>query len=492
MKKNLLSLASVSIMLIALFSACSKEDPIEKAAPSETVSAVKNLLAAGQGPYDVLGHGYNVTGEYGNDVSTGFAVIDVARFKQDQAARLIEESPRSQQYLEEYGENAFQYSKMMSRKIEATTGFSFFKSTVSNSFSSTNAFDAKYIYGSYNLTIKQKRYRFNATVDLLKNHLSATFLADLQSKSPQQLVQDYGTHVLVDVYTGAKMDIMFQAETNNQSRETAARAGVKIGVSDVFGLDINNSVDIKAASQNFSRKLSYRTRGGDPSRALIGEISLDQTAPKISIANWQSSSTPENSVFVDIGQYGLILLYDLISDPAKKAAIKSYIDQYLRDNQVNLGQDLTNIYRYKYDHRLVKGWGLTSVYWALDTQFEGYNKVGPAFKAYKYNMNLDGLVPIYKHYNPTKKVHTYKPLGTPESEWNVEDIAFYAFNKQVPGTVPVYQYEQSYTYVQSPSISWHYYFYSTNPNQAVENNLSYPYLVTTLNKHYVPFYAYPL
>ncbi|RXM57273.1 hypothetical protein, partial [Chryseobacterium sp. CH1] len=59
-------------------------------------------------------------------------------------------------------------------------------------------FDAKYIYGSYNLLIKQKRLRFNATTDMLADYVTPEFTQDLQTKSPQQIVQDYGTHVMVD------------------------------------------------------------------------------------------------------------------------------------------------------------------------------------------------------------------------------------------------------------------------------------------------------
>lgn len=64
MKKNLLCRAGISMMLALLFGACSKEQILEKTALS-------------------------------NKISAGFAVIDVEKFKQEQTARLIEESPRT-------------------------------------------------------------------------------------------------------------------------------------------------------------------------------------------------------------------------------------------------------------------------------------------------------------------------------------------------------------------------------------------------------------
>lgn len=153
---------------------------------------------------------------------------------------------------------------------------------------------------------------------MLADYVTPEFTQDLQTKSPQQIVQDYGTHVMVDIYTGAKMDIMFQSETSNESRERAARIGVKIGMLKVFDVDVQNDVNTSESSMNYSKKLSYRTRGGDPSKGLVGELNLDQNTPKVNIANWQNSSTVNNSVLVEFGNNGLVLIYNLVKDPAKK------------------------------------------------------------------------------------------------------------------------------------------------------------------------------
>ena len=36
---------------------------------------------------------------------------------------------------------------------------------------------------------------------MLADYITPEFAQDLQVKSPQQIVQDYGTHVMVDIYT---------------------------------------------------------------------------------------------------------------------------------------------------------------------------------------------------------------------------------------------------------------------------------------------------
>ena len=76
---------------------------------------------------------------------------------------------------------------------------------------------------------------------------------------------------------------MFQSETTNESRDRAARIGVKVGVKSIFDVDVTNDVNTSESSMNYSKKLSYRTRGGDPSKGLVGELNLDQDAPKLTL-----------------------------------------------------------------------------------------------------------------------------------------------------------------------------------------------------------------
>ncbi len=433
-----------STLLLLFMTSCREEiaDSITENSSSNNLTAAKST---GDGIYDVLGHGYDGAGEYANANSAGAPVIDIERFKNEQAARLISGNIFSQDYVEEYGENAESYSKMVSTKVGVTANVPLFKKTLSVAFNSAvtnnNKFDAKYIYGSYNLTIKQKRLRFNATNDMLGDYLTPEFMQDLQTKTPQQIVHDYGTHVLVDIYTGAKLEAVYQSETKNQNREYAARVGVKVGMENIFGVDVTNDVNTTESSQNYSKKLSYRTRGGDASKGLLGELNLDQSNPKINISNWQNSSTVNNSVLVDFGNNGLILIYDLIKDPVKKAQIKAYVDQYLLNNQVSLEYFAMALYGYKNEpdstHFFTFDSNLQpSSYWINE---------GPAFKAFKYK--AADTVPIYGYKSTSGGDHYFTQASSlqPSSYWNVYmGVAFYAYKDPAAGRVAVYSYRANH------------------------------------------------
>lgn len=442
MKKQFLFYFSTLLLFIT---SCS-EDLNNEVTPENVGKVNPSTLArsAGDGIYDVLGHGYNAAGEYANANAAGFKVIDIDRFKMEQSGRLMSENTFSQEYVEDYGENAESYSKMISTKVDVTAGIPLFKKTLSVGFNSAvttnNKFDAKYIYGSYNLLIKQKRLRFNATTEMLSDYVTPEFEQDLQTKTPQQIVQYYGTHVAVDIYTGAKMDIIFQSETRNEDRERAARIGVKVGMKGIFDVNVENDVNTSESTKNFSKKLSYRTRGGDPSKGLIGELNLDQNNPKINIAGWQNSSTPNNSVLVDFGNNGLVFIFDLVKDPAKKAALKSYVIQYLIDNKVMLDYIPVPIYGFysgqERDHFLSTWPGTPNTYVAE----------GEFFKAYSYK--APGTIPVYQYYSPQEKDHYYSTyLGTPAT-YTYEGIAFYATMDSTKK--PIYQF-------YSPSQKDHYY-----------------------------------
>lgn len=419
-------------------SSCSTEELNNEVTPENPAAKTNNRISAakfaGDGIYDVLGHGFDAAGEYANANSAGFKVIDIDRFKAEQPGRLISENTNAQEYVEEYGENAESYSKMVSTKITATAGIPLFKKTLSVAFNSavtnTNKFDAKYIYGSYNLTIKQKRIRFNSTVDALGDYLTPEFTQDLQTKSPQQIVNDYGTHVMLDIYTGAKMDILFQSETSNQNREHAARVGIKVGMKDIFDVDVTNDVNTSSSNQNFSKKLSYKTRGGDPSKGLMNDLNLDQNNPKISISAWQNSSTPSNSVLVDFGSNGLILIYDLVKDAVKKAQLKAYVDQYLIDNKVYLQHNTVPVYSYyssKYNDHYYNTSNVTPNY---------YVNEGAVFNVLNYK--AAGAVPVYGYYSSKYNDHYYNTSAVTPNYYINEGVFFYAYTYQAPGTVPVY------------------------------------------------------
>ncbi|MFB6454558.1 MAC/perforin domain-containing protein [Chitinophaga sp. Hz27] len=424
---------SPMLLSMAIFFGCAKQQNTQDSlSPTRTVAKTET---AGDGKYDLLGYGYDATGQFANAASATFPVLDITKLENESLSSILLESAPSQEYVEDYGENAYQYSKRISTKVEATGAYSIFKATISYNYNGADAFNAKYIYGSYNLLVKQKRVRLNATKEFLASYLTAGFKSAVQTMTAAQLISNYGTHVLVDLYTGAKMDIMYQAETNSRNGSSAASGGVRVAVGSIFNINVATSTDVSNASQNYSRKLIYKTRGGDPSKGLVGQINLDQNAPQVNFAQWQNSCTPANSVLIDIAPKGLIPLYEFITDANKKAEVMNYITQYLQNNQVNLAYDKVPVYAY-YNA------GNNKHIFELDRRLDSdpnWQYRGPYFYAYK--QQAPGTVPVYHFYAPTTGDNQYS-LSTSNdyNYWNLDGIKWYAYSTQQAGTVPIYQF----------------------------------------------------
>lgn len=340
MKKQVL--LGVSAFLMISMSSCSNDDTLDPPAP-ETENPIQPETNREFGTYNALGYGYDVTGEYANANYAGSKVINIDKFKTENSSRLLDETVGSYENIEEYGADAVAYSKVLSEKVNTGYEFPLYGKTISNSFkgslaANTNAFDSQYIYGSYNTIIKQKRYRVNATSELLANYLTPEFIKDIETRSPQQIVENYGTHVAKDIYIGAKIDVVFQAKTTNNDRQLAARVGVITAVN-TLSSQVSSEEDLKEAAKNYDKKLFYRTIGGDKSKGFAQIINLENTSPKANIGAWQSTVTKDNSVLVDFGPNGLMLIYDLVNDPAKKAELKAYVDQYINTHKVVLASN---------------------------------------------------------------------------------------------------------------------------------------------------------
>lgn len=435
------------MMFVVLLSSCSKEELAENSGlKEETANSNENLhiLSAGDNQYDLLGYGYDITGRYANSESAKLQVVDIQKFISQHPSD-YDVNTNVEQYFEYYGGgNAYEYADTLSQKYKASLNLTkaIFSAEAHGTFNTIGSFSSKYAYASINMNIKQKRLRiFAETATLRNSYLSANFKSDLNTLSPSSLVQKYGTHVLTNITLGAKFNMGYRTQTNNSNRKEAVKAGASFnGLFKIFGMSADINYSQSAASSNFEQTLFYRTIGGDGTKGLIGELNLDASAPKLTIANWQSTCTPANAALIDIDKDGFIPLEELITDPTKKAAVKSYINQYINDHQVQLIYETVPVYSYYSasgnDHYSIPAptIGDLGTYWAK----EGIN-------FYAYDHQVPGTVPIYSYRNDTVKDH-YSSPGT-EAEvnasvkwWISEGIGFYAFNAPGENRIPIYSY----------------------------------------------------
>lgn len=126
------------------------------------------------------------------------------------------------------------------------------------------------------------------------------FVDDLSKQSPSFIIQHYGTHVLTDITLGGRITVLYRSSINTSKKTATVEAGCASGIKNMFNLSVDGHYDQTLVKDNSEQEIVYRTEGGDPSRALIGQLNYDSKNPSvIDISSWQQSCDDNNMTLVD-------------------------------------------------------------------------------------------------------------------------------------------------------------------------------------------------
>ncbi|MDR6785981.1 hypothetical protein ABIE26_004549 [Pedobacter africanus] len=462
MKKQTV-LAFLILAFIGGLTGCKKNETLTAGSGISTQDGSK--LSGGDGMWDLLGYGLDVTDDMQGQNSTSDApIIDILRFKTDFPNSRTEITSTSYGYHKSYsGATAIDYmrdySKQKSFEVKANgtiegekvEGSS--KTPMQYNFSGSfnqNSTDqniltvlTKYSYASYEVTRVIKRLRFNqdATVELLNQYLTPEFINYVNTMSAENIVARYGTHVMLDISIGGILRFNYSGAVVKETEFSKKVSGIKTGFS--FGLlkliNVNLSQDKTtteiAQTSNEIQERDYEGRyfGGTNSGISISIDKDGNTAQNVNISSFESGITPTNAALVDVGR--AIFIYHFIADPVKKEQVRIAVEKHITDSQrKELGEVPIYVYnsnRYG-DH-----------YYTTDNVPSigdgSYYNEGLAF--YAFPSPTLGAVPIYV-YNGNGD-HYYTPDNQPTiggGYFRNEGIAFYAYPTQVTGSIPIYVY----------------------------------------------------
>ena len=211
---------------------------------------------AGDGVYDVLGFGYDITEDYLGENSTRLQVIDVKALIRDNGDRFynpfigtIDQKIVAGEDAQSFLQNVITDSNFkgsvaaMDIKKDAE---GFFSGTLSAGFKSASkySYSSKYSFAKAEVTKKQRKYFVDADVELLFSYLSSNFVSDLGKYSADQIVAKDGTHVLTNITVGGSYiayykSAIIEENTGTEKKQTVS-AGAKYNMSKV-GLDFDGT-----------------------------------------------------------------------------------------------------------------------------------------------------------------------------------------------------------------------------------------------------------
>ncbi|MGE8290656.1 MAG: MAC/perforin domain-containing protein, partial [Sphingobacterium sp.] len=299
------------------------------------------------------------------------------------------------------------------------------------------------------------------TVDFLKNYLTADFKNDIISKSPEELIFLYKTHVLLDISLGGRLLFNYTANISNETTTEKKTSKVEGGLGffvKKFGINFKTSKTTEEMKQNFNesreRQMYLKFYGGTGSGRSITYDSDGYSSETINISTWQQSINKDNCALVDIQR--MVPLYEFIDNPTKKAQVKAAILKHIKDRQITeLGE--VPIYGYY----SVSGADHYYTHENSPTIGNGtFVNEGIAFYAFKEPKQ--NAVPIYVYGYEKARDHYYTTQNSPTingGNFKNEGIAFYAYSSAGERRVPIFVYyyarntDHYYTTENSPTIS---------------------------------------
>lgn len=331
MKKLFLFMSWVMLIL----SGCADEDIIERNSPSFPQSV--NTRSAGDGVYDILGYGYDITGPYLDTKSSRAIVFDTNK--------LLEKGLITPYKLEESrfryssGKDVIDFTTNMSSSLQMSTP-GILKviggASLNLAFGGNSHYNSDYSFAYCTQQYIDSRYRISeADINVLKTCLTKQFIERLSTYTPEQIVEEYGTHVLKDIYLGAKFEVYYMAKSTSSSKKESINAGLGASLFSLFKMDGKFQYDESLAITNKEQSLYYFTIGGDPAVGVQGSLN-PENSPSIDIGKWMASVKSSTPKFIDVdnNSQSFIPIYELVTDPTKKQTLKAYIDNYIKSKEV--------------------------------------------------------------------------------------------------------------------------------------------------------------
>lgn len=305
----------------------------------------------------VLGYGLDIMGEIGSYQSVKAQIIDIDRMNSEDPYSIVKGGTFESFSRDLYGKNKDEYLAEMpylfldSRTLEQEElkgKILFTKGQSAYNFLSDE--QNEYTYRSvHNYYLRYRCYYNDLTA---KRYLKQSFVDDISSLSPQEIIEKYGTHVIAEYYDGIRFDLLYMAKivptrykykgeiiTIDEDKRDAIKVGYykaiensKCGSFNWESMPDNTDRLLRA---NINPILYLNAVGGDRSAVPLGFFNLEKMCPDSHMSEWYETAhdlkNDELFKMVEVGE--LTPIYNYIKDPQKQEEVKKAAIEYISKNQ---------------------------------------------------------------------------------------------------------------------------------------------------------------
>lgn len=302
------------LMLLSSLTGCdlilgSDPDPVDPGSDYTIVSTV-------------LGRGYDVFEEYANPEFIKSTILD---FDALERAGMIEKTSLEQTtYQTVSGTTSVSYQENMGLTADLEGSYKFFSGSLGGSFSSSTLSNSTNQYATVQVKVRKNMYAVKNRTDpsILKNYLDSDFKEHLNDAEydPNDLFDNYGTHVMVGVITGARYDYNLAATASSTNTGQSIAAYAQTNFVNTFGS--------AAASSSYSYdSATYNAFDSSESKVFAVGGNSAVVASEDGLNAWIGSINDDTVVFSDYtASDGLVPVWALCGDSNRASAI---IDAYV-------------------------------------------------------------------------------------------------------------------------------------------------------------------
>lgn len=275
----------------------------------------------GQG---IMGKGYNVFGEFANNKSIGrYKLFDFSKMTTatDQFGHVLPELIYIENISDHIittveGNSIEEYSKQLSENMGLSGKSFFFKGSIDAQFKDSYQSNASVFYYTYmDINTKWRASIDTRNVDKMIQYLDEQFKKDLETLSPKELFELYGTHFISSAYLGGRIDYSSVSQLNS----TTTKSDIKLAVTAQYGI-VNGNYNLDDKSKTVLTNAKTTTR-----LSVVGGNSefTNTLTNKEQYQKWAEGISSE-PVLCGFDDKSLVPIWILTNDLTRKAQLQDY------------------------------------------------------------------------------------------------------------------------------------------------------------------------
>ena len=277
----------------------------------------------------VLGKGTDVFGTYASTDNTLSQVLDVQALYRDGMLELddnVEEST----FQTTSGTTITEYSSNFGASVGLSGSYKFFSGSIKTNFAESHYQNEEYSFATKKELVKKKAKKIKnqyRSVQALAEYLTPEFVEALGNWTPADIFAAYGTHVMVGIYEGARLDYSMSIKIDASEHLSSLAVFADASFKGLFAsAEVTSSLTTaeRAAFESYTKNTTLDVKGGISQ--LSNCTSADPDFCDKQRLAWLGS-IDQNPVFCSIMQDGLIPVWEFAPDQ-KAEEIQQYYKQY--------------------------------------------------------------------------------------------------------------------------------------------------------------------